>query len=430
MAAPPTGTVTFLYTDIEGSTRRWDERPEQMRVAVDTHFAVLRHAVEAQGGHVFRTQGDGLCSAFATAPDAVAAALSAQRALQAGPSPAPLRVRMALHTGTADAQAGDYVGACLNRVARILSVGYGGQTLLSRTTADLAQDKLPAGASLRDLGEHALRDLARAERLFQLLHPDLRDEFPPLRSHGSALNNLPRLLTTFVGREHELAEVKRSLMDAALLTLTGAGGCGKTRLALEAASALLEDFPDGVWLADLAATTDPERLPGVLANALQLREEPGRSLVETLADALRTKRLLLVLDNCEHLVEPCARLAEALLRSCADLRILATSRESLGVAGEVAWRVPSLRTPDPELLPPVEQLERYDAVRLFAERARLARPGFAVTPANAAAVARVCHQLDGIPLALELAAARVAVLPVEQIAARLHDRFRLLTGGT
>jgi predicted ATPase len=286
-----------------------------------------------------------------------------------------------------------------------------------------------AGAALRDLGAHRLKDLQAPERVFQLVHPALPAAFPPLRSLDALPNNLPRQLTSFVGRERELAQVRRLLAAAPLLTLTGVGGCGKTRLALQAAADALEAYPDGVWLVELAPLADPALVPQAVAAALGVREEPGRPLAATLTDALTPKRLLLVLDNCEHVLEACARLADALLRACPRLRVLATSREALGIGGETAWRVPSLTLPDAEHPPPIGALLQAEAVRLFIDRALAVRPTFRVTDANAPAVAQICRRLDGIPLAIELAAARVRVLPPGQLLARLEDRFRLLTGG-
>ena len=428
----PSGTVTFLFTDIEGSTRRWEEHPAAMRTAVDRHFALLRDAIGAHGGYVFRNEGDGLCAAFPTAPQGLAAALQAQLALhkEHWPEGDALRVRMALHTGAADVQEGDYVGACMNRMGRLHKIGYGGQTLLSRTTYDLVREALPAGAGVRDLGEHRLRDLAAPEQIFQLLHPELPTDFPPLKSLDTPRHNLPVQLTSFVGRDRELSEVRQLLLKERLVTLTGAGGVGKTRLALQIAADLVDQFPDGVWLVDLAPLADPNLVPQAVSAALGVREQPERPLLQTLEDVLRPQHLLLVLDNCEHLVAGCAVLAEALLRACPHLRILVTSREPLGITGETDWRVSPLTSPDPEHLPSLESLVQYEAVRLLLDRAGLAAPSFAITQQNAAAVAQVCKQLDGLPLALELAAARVKVLSVEQLAARLGDRFRLLTGGS
>ena len=428
----PTDTVTFLFTDIEGSARLWDEHPEEMRTALARHETILQQAVGAQGGCVFKMMGDQFCVAFARATDALTAALEAQRALQAEPWPVgPLRVRMALHTGEAEERGGDYFGPPLNRCSRVLTAGHGGQVLLSRTSAHIVREALPPGVQLKPLGEHRLRDLTQPEDIFQLLHPDLPSEFPPLRSLAAFTHNLPVQLTSFVGREKELEEVKGLLRTTRLLTLTGTGGAGKTRLALQAGADLLDEYADGVWLVDLAALSDPSLVPQAVLSALGLREEPQRSLTDTLFDALRPKRALLILDNCEHLVEACAHLAEGLLRACPKLRILATSRQDLTAEGEVLWRVPSLALPDRESQKVLlwEQLTQYGAVQLFIERAIAARPGFSVTNENAPAVAEICWRLDGIPLAVELAAARVNVLSPEQIEARLDDRFRLLTGG-
>jgi predicted ATPase/class 3 adenylate cyclase len=428
----PEGTVTFLYTDLEGSTRQWERQPAAMRAAMARHLALLRAAVGAQRGRVFRTVGDGLCAAFATAPAALAAAVAGQRALLAEPrgGEGPLRARMALHTGAVEFREGDYVGTCLNRLGRLLAAAHGGQVVLSQTTADLVRDALPDGVGLRDLGEHRLRDLARPERVFQALHAELPSAFPALRALVAPPHNLPVQLTSFVGRERELAALGALLEQARLLTLTGIGGCGKTRLALQVAAHVVEAYPDGVWFVDLAPLADPGLVPQAVAAALGVREEPGLPLPATLTAALRPRRLLLVLDNCEHLVEACARLTDAVLRACPHLVVLATSREALGIAGETAWPVPVLPTPAAGAPPDPATLARYAAVRLFVERAAAVRPGFALTPDNAGAVATVCARLDGLPLALELAAARVRALSVDQLLARLEDRFRLLTSGS
>jgi hypothetical protein len=319
-----------------------------MRAAVARHDTLIRQAVATHHGHVFRIAGDGLCAAFATAPKAVAAALTGQQALldeEWGET--PLRVRLALHTGAAEVRGGDYVGACLNRVGRLLAAGHGGQALLSGAVLELARDALPTGAGLRDLGEHRLRDLVRPERVYHLRHPDLSAEFPPPRSLDAYPHNLPLQLTSFVGREREIAEAARLLAATRLLTLTGAGGCGKTRLAHQVAAELVDAYPDGAWLVELAPLADPDLVPQAVAHALGVVDQPGQPLVTTLVGALKGRRLLLVVDNCEHLLDACARLDEALLRACPGVRVLATSRELLNAAGEVAWRVPSLATPDP-----------------------------------------------------------------------------------
>ncbi len=445
----PTGTVTFLFTDIEGSTQLWEQHPTAMQAALAQHDAILRQAIEANGGYVFKTVGDAFCAAFPTAPEALNAALETQRALNKTSEVLetsevwPLRVRVGLHTGAAEERDHDYFGPTLNRVARMFSAGHGGQTILSLATYELVRDHLPSGAALRDLGEHRLKDLTRPEHIFQLLAPDLPADFPPLKTLDAWPNNLPVQLTSFVGREKEMAEIKQQLAPLVpsgrggggegrvrLLTLTGPGGTGKTRLSLQTAADLLDAFANGVWLVELAPLADPALVPQTVATALGVREQQGRPVQATLTDYLREKKLLLILDNCEHLVEACASLADALLHACPGLKILASSREALGIAGEAPYRVPSLAIPDPRHLPPLETLTQYEAVRLFIERATTALPAFTVTNDNAPALAQICHRLDGIPLALELAAARVKLLRVEQIAARLDDRFRLLTGGS
>ncbi|MBI3911739.1 MAG: tetratricopeptide repeat protein [Armatimonadetes bacterium] len=322
------------------------------------------------------------------------------------------------------------VGVDVHRAARICAAGWGGQVLLSQTTRDLIDRHLPAGAGLRDRGAHRLKDLQRPEKIFQLVHADLPADFPPLKSLDTLPNNLSVQLTTFIGRDRELADVKRLVGTARLVTLTGAGGSGKTRLALQAAADSLDDFPDGVWLAELAPLADSGIVLQTVASALGVSERPGQPLLATLIDHLRSKQLMLILDNCEHLLAAAAALVDSLLRSCPHLRILATSREALAITGEAAFQVPSMAIPDLRQLPPLEALERYEAIRLFVDRAALVQQSFQLTASNAPAVARLCHRLDGIPLAIELAAARIRVLPAEEIAARLDDRFRLLTGGS
>ena len=337
---------------------------------------------------------------------------------------------MGLHTGEAISSTGDYIGLDLHRAARICSVGHGGQILVSEAVKVLIALDPPAGASLRDLGAHRLKDLKDPEHLFQVVHPDLPADFPSLKSLDARSNNLPIQLTSFIGRVREIAEAKMLIRAARLVTLTGSGGAGKTRLALQVAADVVEDYPDGVWLAELAPLADPALVPKTVASALSVPEQPGREMTETLVDALRSKTLLLVLDNCEHLLAACADLAAAVLRACPQVRFLATSREGLGVPGETLWRVPSLSLPDARRLPTPEDLVLYEAVRLFVDRATATAPEFEVTSENAPAVAQVCQRLDGIPLAIELAAARVKVLTVEQIATRLDDRFLILTGGS
>lgn len=444
----PSGTITFLFTDIEGSTQLWERHPEQMKIALSWHDELLRRVIESHHGHVVKTTGDGCMAAFALAADAVAAIIAIQRALQAGASPPAIdpdqlpaeaepsppagpviRIRASLHTGEAELRDGDYHGTALNRAARIMSVGHGGQVLLSAATASLIIDSRPGGVSLRDLGEHRLRDLSRPEHLYQLAADGLPADFPPLKSLDAFPGNLPVQLTTFVGREGELTEVKRLLATTRLLTLTGPGGSGKTRLSLQAAADVQTDFTHGAWLVELAPLVDPALVPGAVAALFNLAPPPGLPLMAALTDYLRGKHLLLILDNCEHLVEACARLAADLLPVCPRLTLLASSREGLGIAGETTFHVPTLGLPaDRDTT--AAAVCRHDAADLFLQRARAAQPDFTVTDRNAAAVGQIVRRLDGIPLAIELAAARVRLLAPEQIAARLDDCFRLLTGGS
>ncbi len=433
MPSLPTGTITFLFTDIEGSTtllQRLGDRRYAEVLAEQQRF--LRKAFAEGNGQEIDTQGDAFLVAFPRARDAVGAAVAAQRALMthAWPDGASLRVRMGLHTGEPLSGGTGYVGIDVHRAARIAGVGHGGQILVSDATRGLVAKDLPNEVSLRDLGEHRLKDLDHPHRLFQVVYPGLSDDFPPLRSLDAHRHNLPIQLTSFIGRTREIAEVKRLLGAARLVTLTGSGGAGKTRLALQVAADVVEAYPDGVWLAEFAPIADPILVPKTVASALSVPEQPGRGMTETLAATLRFKHLLLLLDNCEHLLTACADLAATLLRACPKVCLLATSREGLDVPGETLWGVPSLSLPDVRHLPPSEDLILYEAVRLFVDRAVATTPGFTVTSENAPAVAQVCQRLDGIPLAIELAAARVKVLAVEQIATRLDDRFRLLTGGS
>jgi predicted ATPase/class 3 adenylate cyclase/DNA-binding CsgD family transcriptional regulator len=412
----PTGTATLLLADVEGSTRLWETQPEEMTAA----FARLDHAlcdlVSAHDGvrPVEQGEGDSFVAAFARASDAVVCALELQRAPLA-----PIRLRIGVHTGEVQLRdEGNYIGATINRAARIRDLAHGGQTVLSGTTEDLVADVLPADAWLTDLGRHELRGVPRPERVVQLCHPDLRNDFPPLRTPKSVgAHNLPLQLTSFVGREAEMHEVRQLLADNRLVTLTGAGGAGKTRLAVEIAARIAAEFRDGVWYVDLAPVTHPAVVPVAVARALGLPDQPGRSTMDTLLRFVRDRQMLVVLDNCEHLLDACAELVVAVLGAAQELTLLATSREPIGVAGEVSWRVPSLSVSD-------------EAMELFTDRARRVRPDFRVTGDNAAAVTEICRRLDGLPLAIELAAARVRALSLAEILDGLHDRFRLLTGGS
>ncbi len=433
----PTGNVTFLFTDIEGSSRLWEANAAAMGPALALHDRILRTAVLTHRGVVFKTVGDAFCAVFNEAPDAVAAATAAQRQWAAtdwetGP---PLKVRVAIHTGVAELREADYFGPTLNRVARILAAGHGGQTLLSLATEQLAHDRLPADVQLQDLGENRLKDLARPERIFELKIDGLAAQFPPLRSLEQYPNNLPVQLTTFIGRETEVAAVRRHLDGTHLLTLTGPGGTGKTRLSLQVAAEVADQYPDGVWLVELAVESAGPNVAVQLAQTLGLRVDAEPSVESALITYCRRKKLLVLLDNCEHLIGAVAHLAEALLRAAPQLRIIASSRTPLGIAGELTWPVPPLSTPQPSRWGTlehytVEELSRFEAVRLFVERATAAVPSFRLTSENAQAIARIGYRLDGVALALELAAARIKVLTPEQIADRLQNRFALLTGGS
>ena len=436
----PARTATFLFTDIEGSTRLWEDHRDAMSRALETHDSLLRSVVERSGGDVVKTTGDGMLAAFDRAESALAAALDGQIDLAEHdwPGTGPLRVRMAIHSGTADVRDGDFFGPALNRVARLLAIGHGGQVLVSGTTAGLVADDLPAGSELIDLGEHRLRDLDRPEHVYQLVAAPLRREFPPLRSGSSHPTNLPLQVTSFVGREQELVDIERLLSTGRMVTLVGVGGTGKTRLALHAAADVVERYANGAWLVELAPLTDAGLVVAEIGRALRVQPQPDQPPLEPLVDYLRSKELLLVLDNCEHLIETVADVAYRLLGSCSGLRILTSSREPLGIDGERVYAVPSLTLPaDPDVdrahapadAEELEQAERSEAVSLFVERARSILPSFALDASNVGAVVEICRRLDGIPLALELAAARVNLLSPAEIAEGLGDRFRLLTGG-
>ena len=423
----PTGTVTFLFTDMEGSTRLWRDDHGRMSRAQASHDALLRQVVARHGGVVFKTAGDSACAAFPTAAGAAAAAIEGQLGLASSADTTGIAVRMVLCTGEAEARDGDYFGLVLSRAARLVRAAHGGQILAAGTTALLLRDSLSPPATLRDLGRCRLKDLHDAEHVWQLVHPDLPSEFPPLAALDAVPNNLPLLLTSFIGRERELAQIQEMLRSGRMVTLTGAGGCGKTRLALQAAAHLAVSFPDGAWLVELAALSDGALLPAAAAAALGAAIPAGSDPASALLEWAAGRELLLLLDNCEHLLEDCASLAESLLRRCPRVRILATSREPLQIAGERRCRVPSLSLPDDP--GDWRLLAESESGRLFQERARAASEGFAITPENAAAVASICRRLDGIPLAIELAASRIGMLTPQEVDKRLGDRFRLLRGG-
>jgi predicted ATPase/class 3 adenylate cyclase/DNA-binding CsgD family transcriptional regulator len=411
----PTGTVTLLLADVEGSTRLWESQPREMTAALARLNSVVSDIIAAHDGvrPVEQGEGDSFVAAFARASDALAAALEMQRAPFA-----PIRLRIGLHTGEVQLRdEGNYAGPTINRTARLRDLGHGGQTLLSGATEAMVLDALPSDAWLSDLGTHPLRDLPRPERVIQLCHPDVVNEFPPLRMPKAAVSqHLPVQITSFVGRDTELSQVRELLSENRLVTLTGAGGAGKTRLAIEVAGRLSGGFGDGVWCVDLAPITDPELVPLTVARTLGLPDQPGRSTMDSLIRFIADRQMLVMLDNCEHLLDASAALTHALLGAAAGLTLLATSREPIGVAGEVSWRVPSLSLAG-------------EAIELFTDRARRARPDFTLSADNAATVGEICTRLDGLPLAIELAAARVRALSLAEILDSLHDRFRLLTGG-
>jgi predicted ATPase/class 3 adenylate cyclase len=403
----PSGVVTFLFTDVEGSTRRWEADADEMRAALAAHDKVLRAAIEAHGGWLFKHTGDGVCAAFASPRSAVDAAVAAQRVLE-------LPVRMGLATGEAELRGADYFGAVLNRAARVMAAGHGGQILLDGQTAGLLR-----GVDLVDLGPRRLRDITDAVQVFQVCAPGLRTEFPPLATQDPASGNLRPPTTSLIGREKELDEVAAALKAHRVVTLTGVGGVGKTRLALEVAGRLADEFPDAVWLFELAAVADPAAVPDAVAAVLGITQQPGMSVASSVASALEGRSRLLVFDNCEHVLDAAAEMIEAILARSATVKILATSREGVRVADEHLWPVPSL-----DIRAGVDS----PAATLFLQRAGAVAPDISLTGAEAGAVVEICGRLDGIPLAIELAASRMQSMTVTELRDRLDDRFRLLVG--
>jgi predicted ATPase/class 3 adenylate cyclase len=425
------GTVTFLLSDVAGSTAIWEAEPAAARAAIARYDEIVEEAVGAHGGSLLKSRGEGDShfAVFDQAQAATSAALAIALALASEPwtTVRPIRVRMALHTGTADLRGGDYYGPEVNRCARLRAIGHPGQVLLSNATAALVRWAMSPGCGLAELGWHHLRDVAAPEQVFQLTHPDLLAEFPPLTTEERH-HNVPAALTSFIGRAHETTEVERLVTERPLVTLLGTGGIGKSRLAFQVAGELLPRFSDGAFVVELAPLMDPALVPQQVLFSVGIAEEPGRSHTDTVVASLARRHMLLVLDGCEHLLEACAALVEALLRSCPKVRILATSREPFRIVGETTWRVPSLSVPE-DVDGSGAEIILFDSVRLFVNRAVQSKPDFTVSDANAAAITEVCRRLGGIPLALELAATRVKVLGCDQIATRLNNQFRLLTGG-
>jgi len=430
----PVETLTFLFTDIEGSTvllRRLGEGV-YARVLAD-HHSLIRSGLAAHGGQEVGTQGDAFFAVFSSPKACVMAVVEMQQTLESHgwPEGERVRVRMGVHTGEAAQTVTGLVGLDVHRAARVAAVAYGGQVLLSETAAALVRDSLPPGAALRDLGAHRLKDLGRPEQIFQLHAAGMQIEFPPLRSLGNPAlpNNLPAQLATFIGRDRELAEVRALVGSSRLVTLTGAGGSGKTRLSLQVAAELLDGSGDGVWLVELAAVSDEDAVAPAICRALGIAAQPGRPVPEILLDALAPQDVLIVLDNCEHLIGACAKTADAIVRHCPRVHLVATSREPLGIGGETIYRVPPLSLPPPGdggLPAPGSS----DAVALFAERAKEQGVGLVLDEETGPLMVSICTRLDGLPLAIELAAARLRSLSVGALHDRLDQRFRLLTGGS
>ena len=430
-ARNPTAIVTILFTDVVSSTRLWEHDPEQMSRALVDHDAFARAAVKSHHGTLVKMTGDGVHAVFTDPVDALNAAMMLERALAetATTRGIVLDVRYGIHLGTVERRHNDYFGTAVNRAARIMGAAHGGQVLLSQAVMDLVRDRLPPDVTLRDLGVARLRDLASPEHLYQVLHPQLRRDFPALRSLEATPNNLPQQVTSFIGRERELVDANALLGKTRLLTLLGVGGIGKTRLSLQLAADVMDDYPDGVWFVELAAISDARMVAQAIATVLGIKEQAGHPVGEAVLKGVGGRRMLLVLDNCEHLIQACAELAGELLQSGPHLKILASSREPLHIAGERTYSMPALAVPNADDVVGAQPVMEFEAVHLFVERAAAAQPAFRVTDRNAGAVARICRHLDGIPLAIELAAARLRALSVETIAERLSDRFHLLTGG-
>ena len=427
-----TQTLTFLFTDIERSTALLQRLGETYADVLTTHHRLIRAGLAAHGGSEVDTQGDAFFAVFGSARACVDAAIEMQRAIASRQWPADeaVRVRMGIHSGEASRTASGLVGLDVHRAARIAAVAHGGQIVVSATTAALLRDRMPASASLRDLGLHRLKDLGRPEQIFQVDAAGLPTDFPPLRSldNPKLLNNLPAQVSSFIGRDAELAEVGHLVATARLVTLTGTGGAGKTRLGLQTAAFLIDRFGDGVWFADLAPLRDADLVAVTVSHVLGIRAEPGRPLIDTLVEAVGQRSLLLLVDNCEHVLDACAKLADALLRNCPNVVVLATSREPLGIDGERVHRVPSMETPAGG--DDMNAIGNTEAVRLFTDRAAQHGVPLAWDKRTASVVGRICRRLDGIPLAIELGAARLSVMSVTELDARLDQRFALLIGGS
>ncbi|MFZ1321063.1 MAG: tetratricopeptide repeat protein [Ignavibacteria bacterium] len=431
MNNPPSGIVTFLFTDIEGSTMLSQEYPETIHSAIEKHHLIMHDAIESNNGFVFKTIGDAFYCAFESAEDAVNAAVIAQKNLANEKwNDVVIKTRIGIHSGAAEWNGENYMGyITLARAARVMSASFGEQIIISNDTFELSKDNISSGISFRDLGERRLKDLIQPLRLYQIVVEGIRKEFPPLKTLDARPNNLPVQLSSFIGREEEMRQIKNILKEKRLLTLTGPGGTGKTRMSLQIAADIIDDFGNGVWFIELASLIEPELLPNAIMHVLGIKEQPKQKIEDTLTEYLQDKELLIILDNCEHIIIACAIISEKILQNSPKSKIIATSREALQCSGEQIHKTLSLETPDPKDKESPEQLTQYEAVRLFIERALSVNKNFRVNNENASALAEICHKLDGIPLAIELAAVRIKMLSVEKIHERLDDRFKLLTGG-
>ena len=427
----PSGNVTFLFTDIESSTKLSQEFPDSYSDELKRHNSILQEAVDTNNGFVFKVAGDAFCCGFHNAQDAVKAAVNAQIKINSEEwKKAEIKVRMGIHSGTAEWNGSDYVGyICLARTARIMSASNGGQIIISEDAYNLYSRKESDEISFRDLGERRLKDLNQPMKLYQIISAGIPEDFAPLKTIDARPNNFPVQLTSFIGREKQISEIKKILENSRLVTLLGSGGSGKTSLALQIGADMIDEFTNGVFITEFANITDKSLLLQIVMNTHNIKEVKGQTQEKAITDFLKDREILLILDNCEHLIHECAKLAESLLTNCPKLKIIATSREVLNCLGENRYRVPSLTLPDPDHDYSLDELTQFEAVRLFIERAHSLNQNFKVTDENAPALIRICYQLDGIPLAIELAAARIKVLSAEKICEKLGDRFKLLTGG-
>ena len=427
----PTGTVTFLFTDIEGSTKMAQEFNELLPDALKKHHSILKETVNSHNGFIFKIIGDAFCCAFQNADDAVKASVDAQKKLNSEEwNEAVIKVRMGIHSGNAEWSGTEYTGyITLARTNRIMSAAYGGQIIISNDAFQNKRENSSEDISFRDLGERRLKDLIQPVKLYQINSEGLQADFPPLKTLDVRPNNIPIQLSSFVGREEVMNQLKDLIRQSRLLTISGSGGSGKTRLAMQVGADIIDDFENGVYISELASVSDPAFILQTIINSLGIKEEAGKTLKDSVTGYLKDKKMLIIMDNCEHLINECADLAEHLLIKCPDLKIIATSREALNCRGELTFRLPSLTLPDISVNNTPEQLSVYESVRLFIERALAVNPLFRVNNENAPAVSGICNRLDGIPLAIELAAARIKILSVEKIYERLDDRFKLLTGG-